>query len=163
MGFFDGSDRIGRLTYLAISIAIGVVSVVAVFALVQVDEVTQEASVNPLVVPVLLGTTWLSITTTIRRLHDTGRSGWTALLLMVPIIGPVLSLYLLFAPGDPVLNLYGRPPGAREVSVAEQRQRNDLLATVAGEAYRARAASSFLNADGTYDMDGLENEGRPTA
>lgn len=163
MGFFDGSDRVGRLTYLAVSVTIGVVSVVAAFAFVQVDEVTQEPSVNPLLLLVLLGTTWLSVTNTIRRLHDIGRSGWTALLLMVPVIGPALSLYLLFAPGDPVLNLYGRPPGAREVSVAEQRERMDLLATVAGEAYRARAASSYLNADGTYDMEGLENEGRSTA
>ena len=163
MGFIDGSDRIGRLTYFAVSLTIGLVSIVAAFAFVQVDEVTQAPSVNPLLLPVLLGTTWLSVTNTIRRLHDIGRSGWTALLLMVPIIGSALSLYLLFAPGDPVRNLHGLPPGAREISVAEQRHRMDLLATVAGEAYRARAASAYLNADGSYDMEGLENEGRSSA
>lgn len=35
----------------------------------------------------------------IRRWHDRGRSGWMTLLSLIPIVGFVLFLYLLFAPG----------------------------------------------------------------
>jgi uncharacterized membrane protein YhaH (DUF805 family) len=159
MGFFDGSGRIGRLAYLGVSLALWFTAMFAVLALIGVDEVSGEPSMNPLLFPIFAGTSWLSMTNTIRRLHDVGRSGWTALLLLVPIIGPGLTIYLLFAPGDQIRNLYGPPPGASEaVSPEAQRQRMELLATAAGEAYRARGGSSYLNDDGSYNMDGLGME-----
>ena len=161
MGFVDGSGRIGRLGYLGVGLATSIGSLLAIFALIRVDEVTEEVTVSPLLFPLLAVAWWVSMTNTIRRLHDVGRSGWTAALLFVPFLGPVLSIYLLFAPGDPVRNLYGLPPGATpETTAAQQRQRMDLLATAAGEAYRARAGASYLNDDGSYNMDGLTAENR---
>ena len=157
-GLFDGSGRIGRLAYLGIAVACGLAPVLAVYAFAGVDEVTREPTFNPLVLPVFFASTWLSVTNTIRRLHDVGRSGWTALLLLVPIIGSLLSLYLLFAPGDPRSQPVRPPPGAAERSSAGQRQRADLIAAAAGEAYRARSQSNLLNDDGSYNMDGLTTD-----
>ena len=44
----------------------------------------------------------------VRRLHDTGHSGWFYLLLCVPI-GNLYIVYLLFSSGDTAPNAYGQP------------------------------------------------------
>jgi uncharacterized membrane protein YhaH (DUF805 family) len=52
-----------------------------------------------------------SITATVRRLHDIGRSGWWYLLCFVPLGGLVV-LYWTFVRGDTGDNAYGPPPDA---------------------------------------------------
>jgi uncharacterized membrane protein YhaH (DUF805 family) len=47
----------------------------------------------------------------VRRLHDTGRSGWWYLIVLVPIIGWIILLVLLAGEGQPTPNEYGPPPG----------------------------------------------------
>lgn len=44
------------------------------------------------------------------RLHDTGRTGWLALIAIVPVIGALMALILLFIRGDDDENEYGEPP-----------------------------------------------------
>ena len=46
------------------------------------------------------------ITTTVRRFHDTGRSGWWFLVSLLPIVG-LLPLVFLLAPGEQRMNHYG--------------------------------------------------------
>lgn len=46
----------------------------------------------------------------IRRLHDLGRSGWFALIAIIPAIGFIFSIYLFFAPGQVGWNQYGKDP-----------------------------------------------------
>ena len=46
----------------------------------------------------------------IRRLHDTGRSGWWQFLIFVPIIGWILLLIWLFKDSDEGDNKYGPNP-----------------------------------------------------
>ncbi|MDD2816323.1 MAG: DUF805 domain-containing protein [Thiotrichaceae bacterium] len=46
----------------------------------------------------------------IQRLHDTNRSGWFALLLLIPAINIVLGLALLFIPSRAEPNNFGAPP-----------------------------------------------------
>ena len=51
----------------------------------------------------------------VRRLHDSGRSGWFVLLLFVPLVN-LFCLALLCVPGTPGANRYGaRPEGVRLV------------------------------------------------
>ncbi|MEU2159403.1 DUF805 domain-containing protein [Streptomyces sp. NPDC019396] len=45
-----------------------------------------------------------------RRLHDTGRSGWWQLILVVPIVGPIALLVLLARAGIGGHNAYGPEP-----------------------------------------------------
>ena len=52
-----------------------------------------------------------SIAVTVRRLHDTGRSGWFMLLALIPVIGLVL-IYFLAIEGEKSENAFGPDPKA---------------------------------------------------
>ena len=45
-----------------------------------------------------------------RRLHDTGKSGWMQLLLLIPCVGPILLIVFWAQQGQPADNQYGAPP-----------------------------------------------------
>ena len=47
---------------------------------------------------------------TIRRLHDTDRSGWWWLISLIPLIGPLILLVFLVGASDPDENRFGANP-----------------------------------------------------
>ena len=47
----------------------------------------------------------------VRRLHDTGRSGWWYLIVLVPFAGIIILIVFLATEGNPGQNAYGSPPG----------------------------------------------------
>ncbi len=47
----------------------------------------------------------------VRRLHDTGRSGWWYLIGLVPFVGIIILIVFLASEGNPGQNAYGLPPG----------------------------------------------------
>lgn len=47
---------------------------------------------------------------TIRRLHDTGRSAWWLLIVLVPLIGVIVLLIFMFLDSQPGTNKYGKNP-----------------------------------------------------
>lgn len=51
-----------------------------------------------------------SIAVSVRRLHDTDRSGWWLLVGLVPCIGVFVILFFMFQPGKPGSNQYGANP-----------------------------------------------------
>ena len=51
------------------------------------------------------------LSVTVRRLHDTGRSGWWLLINFIPLIGPIVMLVFLFLDSHPD-NEYGPNPKA---------------------------------------------------
>jgi len=51
-----------------------------------------------------------SLAVTIRRLHDTDRIGWWALVALIPFLGWIILLVLMALPGTPGPNRYGPPP-----------------------------------------------------
>ncbi|WP_308909885.1 DUF805 domain-containing protein [Pseudokordiimonas caeni] len=51
-----------------------------------------------------------SITVGVRRLQDTGKSGWWLLLALVPVVGWIAVIILLALPGTPGPNEYGEDP-----------------------------------------------------
>lgn len=51
-----------------------------------------------------------AISVLVRRLHDTGRSGWWYWILLVPLVGVLLLLWWLTRPGDQGPNAYGPDP-----------------------------------------------------
>lgn len=54
-----------------------------------------------------------SIALLVRRLHDSGRSGWWVLIALVPLIGFVVLLIFAVLAGTPGPNQYGPDPRAR--------------------------------------------------
>lgn len=52
-----------------------------------------------------------SLAVAIRRLHDTGRSGWWWLIAAVPIIGAIVLIVFLASEGTSEANQYGVAPG----------------------------------------------------
>ncbi|WP_030905824.1 DUF805 domain-containing protein [Streptosporangium amethystogenes] len=46
----------------------------------------------------------------VRRLHDTGRSGWWLLIGLVPLIGFIVLLVFMASEGEPGGNAYGSNP-----------------------------------------------------
>ena len=53
-----------------------------------------------------------SIAVTVRRLHDTGRSGWWILIGLIPIIGTIVLLIFMVLDSQPGENQYGPNPKA---------------------------------------------------
>lgn len=51
-----------------------------------------------------------SLAVGVRRLHDTGRSGWWVAVVVVPVIGVIVLVAMLLSKGDPGDNAYGRMP-----------------------------------------------------
>jgi uncharacterized membrane protein YhaH (DUF805 family) len=51
-----------------------------------------------------------AIAVTVRRLHDTGRSGWWILIVLVPIIGGIWLLVLMVLDSEAGTNKYGPNP-----------------------------------------------------
>ncbi|MFW2336127.1 DUF805 domain-containing protein [Ilumatobacter sp.] len=63
---------------------------------------------------VLAGAYWVALfvpvlAATIRRLHDTGKTGWLVLLHLVPLIGTIVLIVLCVQKGDADANEYGPP------------------------------------------------------
>lgn len=48
----------------------------------------------------------------VRRLHDTGRSGWWLLVALIPVIGVLVLLFFLVQDSEPGPNQYGPNPKA---------------------------------------------------
>lgn len=53
-----------------------------------------------------------SLSVTIRRLHDTGRTGWWVLIYLIPLIGAIVLLVFFLTDSDPGPNQYGPAPDA---------------------------------------------------
>ena len=57
-----------------------------------------------------LGVILPSLAVTVRRLHDTGKSGWMLLIGLIPFVGLIILLVFYFTDGDPGANQYGPSP-----------------------------------------------------
>jgi len=51
----------------------------------------------------------------VRRLHDSNRTGWWVLIALIPIIGPIILIFLLIQDSTPGENRFGRNPKGVEV------------------------------------------------
>ena len=63
-----------------------------------------------------------SLSVTVRRLHDTGKSGWMILLCLIPIIGGIIVFVFLVLDSDPGPNQYGPNPKLGQVAQSSESQ-----------------------------------------
>jgi uncharacterized membrane protein YhaH (DUF805 family) len=78
---------------------------------------TKAGLMNPLGLGVLSGLYSLavfvpSLAVSVRRLHDTDRSGWWLLILLVPLIGAIVFLVFMLLDSQPGENRHGPSPKA---------------------------------------------------
>lgn len=56
-----------------------------------------------------------SLAVAVRRLHDTGKSGWFLLIALIPFVGGIVLLVFLCTDSEPGMNKYG--PSPKELAV----------------------------------------------
>lgn len=119
---FAMKGRIGRLRYIAYLFGISILNMVPVMVIMGVLGATGMFAGSP---DAMAGVSMLfyiplmvfSFVLAKRRFNDANRSGWLALLLLVPILNFVVSLYLLFAAGTEGDNDYGPAPSPNSTLV----------------------------------------------
>jgi uncharacterized membrane protein YhaH (DUF805 family) len=89
---FSAQGRLNRKPYALYSLALTILGLIPVVQLALI-----------LLIP-------SSIMIVIKRWHDLGKSGWLTLLLLIPIAGFFIALYLLFAKGTDADNEFGPNP-----------------------------------------------------
>jgi uncharacterized membrane protein YhaH (DUF805 family) len=91
------------LIYLGISIfLIGIDSIIGKF-----DSTTGAGPISGLFGLLIL---LPSLAVSVRRLHDTDRSGWWCLIVLLPFLGIFIFIWFAAQPGSPGNNRFGAPP-----------------------------------------------------
>ena len=97
--------------YLGLAVTSTVLQILWMVGTIALLDFGQIAALPSLIALVgVLGLLIPSITVTVRRLHDTGKSGWMALLIFVPCIGIILWLVWMIEDGQAHENTYGPVP-----------------------------------------------------
>jgi len=108
--YADFSGRARRSEYWWFYLFTGLVGVAAVTVLGVIALILDATWPLYLVDLVMLTLLVPSLAVTVRRLHDTGRSGWWWFLGFVPLVGPIILIVWFATDGQPGPNQYGPSP-----------------------------------------------------
>ncbi|MDE0938496.1 MAG: DUF805 domain-containing protein [Pirellulales bacterium] len=114
---FTGRARRAEIWYFILFNFI--VSVVLQMLFGSVAETAEDGAASPLAfLPVLYTLVILlpSLAVAIRRLHDTGRSGWWILIALIPLVGTIVLIVFYVQDGDAGDNAYGTNPKAAQMA-----------------------------------------------
>ena len=114
---FTGRARRAEIWYFILFNLI--VSVVLQMLFGSVAETAEDGAASPLAfLPVLYTLVILlpSLAVAIRRLHDTGRSGWWILIALIPLVGTIVLIVFYVQDGDAGDNAYGTNPKAAQMA-----------------------------------------------
>jgi uncharacterized membrane protein YhaH (DUF805 family) len=115
--YVDFTGRASRSEYWWVALGFLIIQTPIFFATItaiHIPSVEQQA-LGILVISIValligLATLLPSLTLTVRRLHDTGKSAWFLLIAFIPISGPIIMLVFFLLPSDRGENKYGEPP-----------------------------------------------------
>ena len=113
---FGIDGRLGRLRYLAWSLAISVAAMfIAGLGMLAAYGFSEMASLLAIAGGVIatvavVAVAVISIQIGVKRLHDIGWSGWLLLLNLIPVVGSVFAIIMLLVPGSSAANRFGPPP-----------------------------------------------------
>jgi len=137
--YFDFSGRSSRTQYWLFYLVCVVLTVAAVFADVKLaGQFPQPGHFGTFVTFLIIFHFIPSLSVTIRRLHDIGKSGWWWLISFVPFAGGFILLYWTCCPSEPWPNDYGDPPGHGDPS--PRRGREAPVNPMVERALRARSS-----------------------
>jgi uncharacterized membrane protein YhaH (DUF805 family) len=108
---FDGRARRSEYWYytlMNIIILVGLQVLIAVGAASGSAIIAMIAGIVYLIYA--LGTLVPSLAAVVRRLHDTGKSGWFILIALIPLVGSIWLLVLLCTDGEQGENAFGPDP-----------------------------------------------------
>jgi uncharacterized membrane protein YhaH (DUF805 family) len=129
---FEGRSRRTEYFLFHLSFWVVLVAVIAVMAVVVRPEPMPDPEAPPSAAAMAAGAFLMlfymaaivpSIAVTVRRAHDMDQSGWMVLLLLVPLVGFIYGLVLLFGSGTEGENDYGWDPRDGE----PERDPDDLI------------------------------------
>jgi uncharacterized membrane protein YhaH (DUF805 family) len=103
---FSYTGRIGRCRYLGYF-----AGMFLILLLVAITIGAVARGNNPFFQPIvwMIPMALIMLATAVRRLNDMHRSGWWALLCLIPVVNLFACAWLALAPGDPADNAYGPP------------------------------------------------------
>ena len=108
--YADFSGRARRMEYWMFVLF----NVMIAFVLLIIDNIIgiafEDIGYGPLYLIYCLAIIIPSLAVAVRRLHDSGRSGWWLLISLIPFIGGIWLLVLLLMDSDPHDNAYGPNP-----------------------------------------------------
>ena len=111
---FSSAGRLGRLRYFTYSLGIIFLLYVAMALGIGISSLLPEganAIVMGIVVTIgVIAMIYMSVVLMIQRLHDTNKSGWLSLVMLIPLVSVLFSFYLWFMPGSDEKNSFGHPP-----------------------------------------------------
>lgn len=87
-----------------------IVSIVTLVLDYQMDTINIELGLGALSGLYTLIVFLPGLAVSVRRLHDTGHSGWLYLLIIIPILGSLFLLYFFVCDSAPEENRYGKSP-----------------------------------------------------
>ncbi len=96
------------LAVLLLSLVVGLIDGTVLAPLLGFGAFDENAG-QPLSMIVSLLLLLPGISVGVRRLHDTGRSGWWLLLALIPLIGLLVLIFFYIQAGEPETNSYGEP------------------------------------------------------
>lgn len=114
--YVEFNGRLSRKGYWYFVIANILVSIIITLAWItftaSYEELSQTSNLNDFDIEYYYSLFILipSIAASVRRLHDTNRSGWYILLNLIPVIGNIIFLILLLERGGQESNNYGPVP-----------------------------------------------------
>jgi uncharacterized membrane protein YhaH (DUF805 family) len=122
---FGVTGRLGRLRYLAWSLAVTASALIAAGLAFGVSASLGMSGSTSLLTIIggLLGSVAivammvLGIQIGVKRLHDIGWSGWLLLVNLVPVVGSVFAIIMLVVPGSAGANRFGPPPPPNSLGV----------------------------------------------
>ena len=109
---FSYRGRINRAQYWGFGVISGIL---LLFITAMGESLSYSSSVFALLGVMLSGAGvliifYMGIPVSVKRLHDVGATGWTLLLLLVPILGAIILFVVTgFLKGDAETNKYGPP------------------------------------------------------
>jgi uncharacterized membrane protein YhaH (DUF805 family) len=104
--YFNFSGRARRSEYWYFALFLFVVGIIA--ALIDFS-ISRTLDIGPVNSIFTLATIIPSLSVSVRRLHDIGRTGWFLLLALIPLIGIIVLIYWACQPGTAGPNPYGNP------------------------------------------------------
>lgn len=119
------------IAFLLLSIDINMGNIFAITKdgnIIQLSGSMAEVANNPDVIQVfgklfmgyLIITMLPNLAVSIRRLHDTGKSGWLILVSLIPAIGLLIIIVLFALPSEPQANRYGPHPNKQNSDINNQ-------------------------------------------